>query len=334
MLSMDETVFGKKELLQILKSVSDSCEIIGPVMEDEKLYFRPVDCIDDIVWEFDNAVNSIKEFFFPQRQALYELKQAEIRTFEPDIEKKRIVLFPRPCDVRALTILDKLFMGVYEDWAYRTLRENTVIMGLSCRKPGPRCFCLSIGGNPFGMEGMDVSITAVESDKYILNMVTDRGKVIFEGKGRRADKQEVQRFERLKKQAEESIKREIHIPEDLLEAFESDYWKEVSEACLKCGVCTYLCPTCHCFDIVDERFCRIRCWDTCSSDAFTRMASGEDPRKNKFKRYRQRIYHKFSYYKENFEEYACVGCGRCAQYCPVKTDIVEIVSTVNEKGTP
>jgi sulfhydrogenase subunit beta (sulfur reductase) len=333
MLSADKTVVGKKEMLGILNSISDGCEIIGPVTEDGKLYFRSVDCIDDIVWEFDNTVNSIKEFFFPRRSVLYEQTKDSIRTFDQKTDKKRIILFPRPCDARAMTILDKLFMDEHEDRVYGDLRANTVIIGLSCRNPGPHCFCLSVGGGPFGTEGMDVSITSVENDKYILSMVTDRGKVFFDKKGEKADAQEVQTFEMLKKQAEESIKREICIPDDLLNSFESDYWKEVSAGCLKCGVCTYLCPTCHCFDIVDEGFYRVRCWDTCSFDAFSRMASGEDPRKDKFKRYRQRIYHKFSYYKENFEEYGCVGCGRCTQYCPVKTDIVEIVSAVNGKGT-
>ena len=326
--------FGKEELLEIVKSLSESCEIIAPVEEDEKLYFRHVDRIDDIVWEFDNTVNGIKEFFFPRRRILYELKGDKIRTFASDTEKKRVILFARPCDARALTILDRLFMGDYEDRSYKSLRENTVIIGLSCRDPGPRCFCLSIGGSPFGVAGMDFSITALGDDRYILSTITDKEKLFFEAKGKSAGQKEVQRHEMLKIKAEGSVRRKIRISEDLMQAFESDYWKEVSEACLKCGVCTYLCPTCHCFDIVDEKFFRISCWDTCSFPAFTRMASGEDPRKDKFKRYRQRIYHKFGYYKENFGEYACVGCGRCTQHCPVKTDIVEIVSNVDVRGEP
>ncbi|UCB45734.1 MAG: 4Fe-4S dicluster domain-containing protein [Spirochaetota bacterium] len=328
---MDKLVLDKNELLNILKPLTKSYEIIGPVEEDENIYFRPVDCIDDVIWEFDNAVNSIKEFFFPQRQILYEVKRSGVISVEAGSEKKRVLLFARPCDVRAVTILDKLFISDYEDRAYTSSRKNTIIVGLSCLKPREGCFCLSIGGNPFGIEGMDVSIAVIDEGKFLTSIVTNRAKDILEGKGIKAQKEELQKAERLKKKAEQSIKREIHIPQDLLKAFESDYWKDISWACLKCGVCTYLCPTCHCFDIVDEGFFRVRCWDTCSSDTFTRMASGEDPRKNKFKRYRQRIYHKFSYYKQNFDEYACVGCGRCTEYCPVKTDVVEIINNINEK---
>ncbi len=330
---MDKLVLNKNELLNILKSLINSYEMIGPVKEDEKIYFRSINCLDDIIWEFENTINSIKDFFFPPRQVLYELKQSGVKRVVTDSVKKRIILLPHPCDVRALRILDKLFISDYEDRVYASLRKNTIIMGLSCRESGEHCFCLSLGGNPFDIEGMDVSITAMDNDKFLIRTITDKGKDILEGKGKKAGKEELQNFERLKKRAEESIKRGIHIPEELLEKFGSDYWKDISMACLKCGICTYLCPTCHCFDIVDEGFFRIRCWDTCSSNTFTRMASGEDPRKQKFKRYRQRIYHKFSYYRETFGEYACVGCGRCTWHCPVKTDIVEIVNNiVNEKG--
>ncbi|MBN2324933.1 MAG: 4Fe-4S dicluster domain-containing protein [Spirochaetes bacterium] len=330
----EKTVLGKDELFRILKSISEGCEIIGPVMEDGKPYFRPVEGVEDVAWDFDTTVNGIKEFFFPRRSVLYEQTNDGIRPFDPETDKKRIVLFSRPCDARALTITDRLFMGENQDRVYGALRANTVVVGLSCEKAGPHCFCLSVGGSPFGTEGMDVSITAVGDDEYVLDMVTDRGKAFFGNRGRKADSKRLQEFETLKKRAEESVERTMRIPKDLPSAFESDYWKEVSAACLKCGVCTYLCPTCHCFDIVDEGFYRVRCWDTCSFDTFSRMASGEDPRKDKYMRYRQRVYHKFSYYKENFGVYGCVGCGRCTKHCPVKTDIVEIVSSVDEKGMP
>ncbi|MCM8801667.1 MAG: 4Fe-4S dicluster domain-containing protein, partial [Candidatus Omnitrophica bacterium] len=38
--------------------------------------------------------------------------------------------------------------------------------------------------------------------------------------------------------------------------------------------------------------------------------------------------HKFDYFKKNFGENLCVGCGRCIRYCPVKMDIAEIVNKI------
>ncbi len=82
----------------------------------------------------------------------------------------------------------------------------------------------------------------------------------------------------------------------------------------------------------------VRFWDSCSFSPFTRMTSGENPRREKRTRYRQRVYHKFSYFKKTFGEIACVGCGRCVRECPVKVDIAEIVNKAvdeaqGDKGT-
>ncbi len=323
---MDMLILNKHELIDNIKSLFKDYEIVGPSQLDGKLYFRPVKSMDEVVWDFVNPVNNIKDFFFPPSQVLYELRQDRIKAFEPDTKKKRIILFAKSCDTRALNLLDKLFIGDYKDTSYTARRETTTIIGLSCLEPADRCFCISLGGGPFATKGMDVSISPVRKDKFLLHILTDKGKDIIAEQGTRPEREELSLTEALKQKAEEAIKRKINIPSDFFEKFDSDYWKGVSQACIKCGICTYLCPACHCFDIIDEGYFRIRCWDTCSSDTFTKMAAGEDHRKQKYKKYRQRIYHKFQYYKENFGEIACVGCGRCTTYCPVKMDIVEIVN--------
>ena len=76
---------------------------------------------------------------------------------------------------------------------------------------------------------------------------------------------------------------------------------------------------------MDEKRKRMRCYDGCAFADFTAEASGENPRPTKRERYRQRVYHKFDYFKKNFGENLCVGCGRCIRHCPVKIDISEII---------
>jgi len=327
-------IIDKKELLNIIQALSSHHEIIGPVEEEGRVYFRFVESPEQVVWEFGNAVNSIKDFFFPPRQELYELREDGIRSYESDIlavgdpasGRKRVILFPRACDTQALTLMDRLFMGEYEDPFYAQLRENTVIVGLSCLEPDKRCFCLSLGGGPLHTEGMDASVTPLGNSRYAIQLITEKARCLFPASGQVETAEDKKRMLELKDGAELAIKRKITVPENLGEVFDSECWREVSQSCIKCGICSYLCPTCHCFDIVDEGYLRVKCWDTCSSDTFTRMAAGEDHRREKYKRYRQRVFHKFAYYRDNFGAVACVGCGRCTTYCPVKIDIVEIVN--------
>jgi sulfhydrogenase subunit beta (sulfur reductase) len=114
--------------------------------------------------------------------------------------------------------------------------------------------------------------------------------------------------------------------------FEHPFWDTIHARCLKCGTCTYLCPTCHCFDISDETKgsdgVRIRSWDSCQYPLFTKMASGHNPRTSQKERWRQRVMHKFRYYVDNFGAVSCVGCGRCVMLCPVNIDIRKIITDI------
>ena len=66
------------------------------------------------------------------------------------------------------------------------------------------------------------------------------------------------------------------------------------------------------------------------SEEFTLHASGHNPRSAHFKRWRQRCYHKFSYFPDNLGAVLCVGCGRCTLYCPEGIDLVEVLEEVAE----
>jgi ferredoxin len=321
-------------------SAKADSQVIAPVEVEGRLYFQQLDpdkLLAELAWPVDKpgaaalTVTSIKEFFFPRRQELYEQRPEGIIPRAAPGKKQRLLLFPRSCDTRGLTILDRVFLGEVEDESYRRARENTTVVGLHCLQPDRHCFCTSLGGGPFDTEGMDLALTPLDADRFLAQGVTEKGQALLASLGgKEAGEAEHKLLAQLRTAAEAAIRRTIEVPDHqtMAERFDSPYWQEASRACLTCGICSYLCPTCHCFDIVDEGYLRLRCWDTCSSETFTRMAAGEDHRKQKRSRYRQRVYHKFSYFKENFGTHSCVGCGRCIRHCPVKIDIVEIVNGI------
>jgi len=255
-------------------------------------------------------------------------------------QNKRIIIGVRPCEARGIDLLDKVYNpspgsgqgtsdiakidSEYKDEFYINNRKRTVIIGLSCISPDKACFCTSMGGSNTESRAMDAILYPVK-EKFILEIITDKGKEILGSLGEDLAKEEEKAWIEDKEKRRELVKTKIRVPESLDKIFTHVYWEQVSRACLGCGVCTFLCPTCHCFDLVDEERERLRCYDGCAFADFTLQASGENPRPTKKERYRQRVFHKFDYFKKIFGENLCVGCGRCIRHCPVKIDIADIV---------
>ena len=172
---------------------------------------------------------------------------------------------------------------------------------------------------------MDALITDLGDDSYLIEEITSKGEELLQGCGKEVGEKEKAGKKELEEVVKKKIRKVCRVPSDLEPLFDDPYWEKISRKCISCGVCTYLCPTCFCFDLSYEGRNQVRFWDSCSFSPFTRMTSGENPRREKKTRYRQRVYHKFNYFGKTFGGVACVGCGRCMRECPVKMDIVDIV---------
>jgi len=203
-----------------------------------------------------------------------------------------------------------------------------------------------VGGSPHAKTGLDILMTDM-GDSYHIESLTKTGEKLINAGGKGVftnptaqDKKEVRRIH---EESEKKITRAIQdvekIPPVLKGMFESPFWDEEAMSCLRCGICTFLCPTCHCFDIADEvtslaprQGQRVRTWDTCQFPDFTMHSSGHNPRPDKSSRLRQRIMHKYYYFVEKFGDYQCTGCGRCVSKCPVGIDIIEVLNKVKDHG--
>lgn len=340
---MKQGVINNKKLLELFKHVSQTAIVYAPqkLSSNEEVEILPFSEKTQLAFDYVNVVMPPKRIFFPDTEVLCVFRDNQI--VEPEINKRDIVVFGiRPCDARALQYLDKIFceFGNTKDIPYIQRRQRSTVISLACTSPADTCFCTSLGGSPAGREGCDIIATAF-GEKILFEACDSHGETFMENFAGYFNSPTQQDIESCKEIAEKSKKQVENNSTYKLEpikwdAFDSDVWKSVSEICLGCGICTLLCPTCHCFDITDERkgavACRIRSWDTCQYPMFTQHASGHNPRPSRKERVRQRILHKFLYTVENLDSIFCVGCGRCITKCPVGIDIRDILMRLGAKG--
>lgn len=238
------------------------------------------------------------------------------------------------CDAGGVTTFDPVYGGRYQDPYYLQRREATVLIARACNEALSTCFCTWVGGDPANRRDADILATRLENG-WLLEPLTERAeRVLGSTLLGDAGEAEAREAEALHAKARAAIGEAPDLTgiEDALPALfdDKDFWWSESAACLACGACTYLCPTCHCFTITDEKAglsgVRLRAWDTCMAALYTLEASGHNPRGQKAARLRNRVGHKFAYFLKNHQgRISCCGCGRCIKSCPSSVDIRRIV---------
>ncbi len=335
--------FPLDKLPAVIDRIKAEREVFAPVRGKEGVNFQLVSDSNQVTLNFDNTLLSAKSTFFPPDETLLKFRmgkgptEVEPRAIQvPD----RLLWGVRPCDLRSFELLDKVFSeGEFRDPLYLERRDKTIIVAYACNQALPTCFCTSLGGSPTDPQGSDAILYRLDS-LIIIKSVTAKGDELLKlisplVEDVTADDEAS--IPPREKRAGESVTKTIDIngvSERLPQIFEAGYWKKVAYPCLNCGACTYVCPTCTCFDIQDESLhgegSRKKIWDSCMFTDFTLMAGGVNPRTRKEQRLRQRVSDKFSYRVTSFGITACVGCGRCIRICPVNIDITAVVKGAME----
>ena len=286
------------------------------------------------------TVKSAKDVFFPQVENLLKFR-VEGKSIEinqaPLCEEDFVIFGVRGCDAKSFEILDRVFLVDPRDEFYASRRAHGIVVTLACGEPEESCFCTNFGVNPANPGG-DVTAWIVGEEMF-LQANTEKGEKLIaeldEADKKAAEDEQARISEIVKKLPLNGLNLEGFDGEHLMEKFNDPKWEGLSRACLGCGTCTFVCPTCQCYDVRDfdtgNGIQRYRCWDSCMYSDFTLMAHGTN-RPTQLERFRQRFMHKLVYFPSNNEGlYSCVGCGRCLAKCPQGLHIVKVIKALGVK---
>ncbi len=335
---------AKERLNELYAKINEAFGLYIPIKKAGEVNYHVWGEGKEVSIETLKTVKSPKNMFFPQSENMMKFKTEDknISIENMNFEKRPFVLFGvRACDYKAIDVLDKVFLAEPVDTYYQSRREATTIVTLACSKPEESCFCKVFDIDATAPQG-DVT-TWLDNNYLYWQANTKKGekltalvKDLFENGGEaEVAAQQAATKAVIDELPFSSLDLSNFKGENLNELFNAKEWEEMSEACLGCGTCTFVCPTCQCFDIRDfktnEGILRYRCWDSCMYSDFTLMAHGNS-RTTQMQRFRQRFMHKLVYYpSQNGGLYSCVGCGRCVNKCPQHLNIVKVIKTLGGK---
>ena len=337
----------KEDWTSGIDALRQSYRLFGPVKDGEFHRFMELDDGEQADLEYRNTRLSAKSVVYPQSQVMFEYsldeKETDHHILKPAAydEAPKAVIGIRPCDADAFPLVRRNFdTSEYQDPYWIKAYESTTFVGLACHHPCDTCFCTTAGSGPFSDTALDVLLVDAD-DHFLASAVTDKGVAFLDAGNWTAEAGDPDALDALKQAAEERIVSKIATDKlsntATTEIYDAPFWDDVAFACINCGTCTYLCPTCWCFDIQDENAgkqgVRMRNWDSCMFPLFTLHGSGHNPRGVKIQRVRQRFMHKLKYYVDKYRDgIQCVCCGRCIQYCPVDVDLRKVCNLMNSRG--
>lgn len=345
----------KNNVMKLAGELAKSYSLYGPVVDREsnQAFFSRVESASEISLSAEIPSNPPKSVVFPQIEKILQYRyDRNTRTvsMSPETDKSNKALFGiRPCDLTGIMVLDRFFMGQeFTDEVYLEHRKRMFIVSNTCTAPFKQCFCVCTDSGPAADEGYDLNLTEI-GDMYLVETGSEKGKDFAEKLGlekagdeytalkKKAIDKSISLFEKLATDNKAWISRVMN---RVTTGFiKEDVWKYIGKQCFECGACSFVCPTCSCFNIEDHnRFGgeteRMREWDSCSYEGYTKMAGDHNPRHPVEDRRNKRFFCKLSYSQsKKYLRPGCVGCGRCQWVCPGDIGLPNVVTYIRREIT-
>lgn len=342
------------QVTDLVNALGIDYELYGPAREpvSGQTFFGRLGSPAELDLEAPIPSNPPKHIVFPHLEAILRYRfnpgstAVSIETIDHVRPKALVGL--RSCDLEGLLCLDRFFLGQeFVDDVYLAHRKRLFIVTQTCAAPFPQCFCVCTDSGPAPREGFDLDLTSFEGG-YLVEAGSPRGRELAERLGfapagpsapsqkRQVVDASINLFDGMATDNKAWISR---VTNRVTTGFISDEtWEYIGDQCFECGACTFVCPSCSCFNIEDvagtEGTDRLRCWDSCAFEGYTRMAGDHNPRKPVEDRRNKRFFCKLSYSQsKKYFRPGCVGCGRCAWVCPGDIGLPNVVTYIRREIT-
>ena len=339
-------ILPKASFSAFISRLSKLQKLVAPVAKGHNNYaFEEVSSGAEIAVTYIPTVLPPKKYFFPQKETLMEYNISRGLDVHAVVEYERMALFGvHTCDLAGIQCLNMVFSRRPKDYNYLIRKNKIDIIGIECNDYCDEYASCNLVNASMPSGGYDLFFTDM-GDHFIVHINTQVGDEIVDAAKvfERAGREHLRELVRLREHKRTIFRNELPIePRDIPDlfdkCFESPIWNDLDARCLACGNCTNVCPTCYCFDIIDEVNLdlrggrRYRRWDSCQLEPFAKVAGGENFRKERSARQRHRYYRKFRYPVPRYSRFFCTGCGRCSRTCMAGISLKGTMTTLIEEG--
>lgn len=314
-----------RDLKPFIEDLMEGYVVIAPLKAGNHHDYVPLESAEEFKLDYVNTLFPPKKYLFAYEETLLSFSKGKPKAAYNST--KRAFFGIRPCDIHGIRVLDAVFLQDYVDPYYKAKRENSIIVGIECEKPGENCYCQSLGTYKVD-GGYDLLLTPVKGG-FIARAGSAAGKALVRKKYFEKTDMDDHAYPKSNEFKAERL-------ENYDDYYHDELWKSEAERCLSCAACTVACPTCTCFSIEDEvntpdAGARKRYWASCQLKSFSEVAGGHTFRKEVYRRLRHFACHKLHWSVKQYGTRMCVGCGRCVTVCPTMINIFRITNNLGGK---
>lgn len=344
---MQYVTLKKDTLNEFITELIKSQKVVAPVAKGyNKFAFEQVTSGNQVSINYIPTILSPKKYFMPQFETLATFDTTKGQDMQPVVEYEEMILFGvHTCDLAGIQCLNMVFSERPKDINYLIRKNKITIIGFECNDYCDEYASCRLVHNHTPNGGYDLFMTDIDT-KYIIHINTQAGDKIVENSKLfiEATQTDLKALDSVREKKRKIFANEVpvvheKIPEMFSKSYNSKVWDDLDKRCLACGNCTNVCPTCYCFDVIDEpnldfkTGVRYRRWDSCQNEQFAKVAGGESFREERGARQRHRYFRKFKYPMDKFSRLFCTGCGRCSRTCMASINLKETLNQlVEEQG--